>query len=79
MAPTSISSSSPSDITGNASDELKAQVLNVQAQVKRNSNGFSPHIFAKCKLVSADYNVDEGTGMKAAVVVNEIEVSEGKQ
>lgn len=78
MAPALSSTPSPSDLQGNASNELKERVIKVQTQVKLNKSGFSPEILAKCKLVSADYNVDEATGMKEAVVVNEVEVSAGE-
>ncbi len=73
------SKQTPKDIAGNVSDELKQAILDLyKNMIWNNKNGFAGEILRRLRVVSVDLEPMLVTSKKQAVVVSEIEVSQGK-
>jgi hypothetical protein len=65
------------EIRGNVSHELKEAVVHLHSSVGFKPDGFARAIMSRVELVSVDFFTDSDPNKKEAVVVSEIEVTEG--
>lgn len=70
----------PKDISGNVSEELKQAVLDLHEKINRKEKtGFAAEILRRFRIVSVDLEPMLVTNKKQAVVVSEIEVTQGEK